>query len=151
MVGSFNCHQGRCGRIACLGGEFVEVTNRCSGAAWTSLGSYWVTSSLDLDSKTFFSRIRYGVIRPCGPNANVNPLEDCKPASGVLLTARRNTDGTVRISWPLTAAGFTLQENPDSSNPTGWIANSTMPMVVAQENVVTVTPTGTRYFRLISP
>jgi hypothetical protein len=104
-----------------------------------------------LSDKIFFSRIRYGVIRPCGPDANVNPLEDCKPASGVLLTARRNTDGTVRISWPLTAVGFSLQENPDPSNPVGWVSNTTTPTVEAQENVVTITATGTRYFRLISP
>ena len=29
--------------------------------------------------KIWFSRIQYGVIRVCGPQAGINPLEDCKP------------------------------------------------------------------------
>src|SRR5690606_13431112 len=30
-------------------------------------------------AKIFVSAVRYGVIRTCGPDAGVNPLEDCKP------------------------------------------------------------------------
>jgi hypothetical protein len=50
--------------------------------------------------KVFFSRIRYGVIRPCGPFAGVNPLADCKPvpvevAIGIVDTG----DGSVTITW----------------------------------------------------
>ena len=60
-----------------------------------------------LSDKIFISRIRYGVIRPCGPDANVNPLAECKPADDVLLVARRNPDGSIRLSWLTAAAGFT--------------------------------------------
>ncbi|MBN1420341.1 MAG: hypothetical protein JXP34_16290 [Planctomycetes bacterium] len=32
-----------------------------------------------LSGKIFFTTIRYGVIRPCGPFAGENPVEDCNP------------------------------------------------------------------------
>src|SRR4029079_3395029 len=99
-----------------------------------------------MSDKIFVSRVRYGVIRPCGPDANVNPLADCKPQL-VSLGDARNSDGTIRISWPTSATGFVLQEN-DTATATGWIVVTTAPVVVGNENVVTVTPSGRKFYRL---
>jgi hypothetical protein len=98
-------------------------------------------------AKIAISRLRYGVIRPCGPQANVNPLAECKPADDITISARRNADGTIRLSWPTAATGFVLQEN-NSVAPTGWTPVATAPTVEGAENVVTLTPTGTKFFRL---
>jgi hypothetical protein len=100
-------------------------------------------------AKIFITRLRYGVIRPCGPDANVNPLAECKPAEAITVSARRNTDGTIRISWPVAATGYVLQENNSVALPAGWTAFATPPTVEGAENVVTITPTGTKFYRLI--
>jgi hypothetical protein len=103
-----------------------------------------------LSDKIFVSRVRYGVIRPCGPDANVNPLEECKPPAAVTIAASRNADGTVRLSWAASPAGFTLQENTNAG-ATGWTASSATPVAEGTDNVVTVTPSGTKFFRLVKP
>ena len=36
-----------------------------------------------LEGKIFFSRVRYAVIRPCGPKAGANLLDSCKPALAI--------------------------------------------------------------------
>lgn len=51
--------------------------------------------------KIAISRVRYGIIRPCGPNALVNPLEECQPLPVDLnMTVSRLDDQTVRLAWP---------------------------------------------------
>jgi len=48
-----------------------------------------------------FSRIRYGVIRQCGPNAGVNPLEECKPLPVDLhLSIKQISPNVIQLSWP---------------------------------------------------
>jgi hypothetical protein len=101
--------------------------------------------------KVFFSNVRYAVIRPCGPNANVNELEDCKPPAAVSITARWNEDGTLRLSWPTAPAGYVLQENTNVAAAAGWIASTAAPTVVGAENVVNLTPSGTKFYRLVLP
>jgi hypothetical protein len=100
-----------------------------------------------VSDKVFFTRVRYGVIRPCGPDAGVNPLADCKPVL-VSLTATRNADGSVRVSWPASATGFALEENAALVSGT-WTAVTTKPTVVGNESVVTVTPDGRKFYRLV--
>jgi len=104
-----------------------------------------------VSDKVFFSRVRYGVIRPCGPQANVNPLAECKPPADVIITAGRNADGTVSLSWPTSAIGFLLQENDTITIQAAWKTNEIAPVIVGTNNVVSVTPTGTRFFRLAKP
>lgn len=97
-----------------------------------------------VSDKVFFSRVAYAVIRPCGPEAGVNALEECKP---VVIQAVRMSDGMVRISWPVSATGYKLQENDDVAGP-NWVDAAVTPVVVANENVVTVSASGTKFFRL---
>ncbi|HTG43912.1 MAG TPA: hypothetical protein VK633_05210 [Verrucomicrobiae bacterium] len=99
--------------------------------------------------KIFLSRVRYGVIRPCGPDANVNPLADCKPVV-VTLTGIRNSDGTIRLSWPIALGSFALQENNDVATSAGWQTVTTTPTVSGTDNVITITPAGKKFFRLVS-
>jgi hypothetical protein len=64
------------------------------------------------------------------------------------LTISRLTDGTLRISWPVSATGYTLQET--TALPGGWANSSAAVIVQGSENVVEVTPTGaTKFFRLL--
>jgi hypothetical protein len=102
-----------------------------------------------LSDKIFVSRVRYGVIRPCGPTANVNPLVDCKPTV-ISLLATHLSDGGVRISWPIAATGFSLEQN-DNATSVGWTTVATIPAIQQTENVVIVTPSGRKFYRLKSP
>jgi hypothetical protein len=99
--------------------------------------------------KIFFSRVRYAVIRPCGPKAGLNLLADCNPSAAPALGVRRNANGTLRFAWPSTASGFVLQESA-SISPSQWTAVSTAPVTEGNESVVTITAaaTSTRFYRL---
>jgi hypothetical protein len=98
--------------------------------------------------KVFFSRVRYAVIRPCGPQAGVNLLADVKFGDAPALKWRLNPDRTLRLAWPAAAEGFRLEETP-SLAPTTWTTVTGAPIVEANENVVTLTVTGTRFYRLV--
>jgi hypothetical protein len=68
-----------------------------------------------VSDKVFFSRVRYAVIRPCGPNAGVNQLTACKsPSLQVALNA-----GLVQLRWPWSYTGFHL-ERSDSLDAPNW-------------------------------
>ena len=71
-----------------------------AAARFTTSGKVWV------------SRVQYGVIRVCGSQAGVNPLEDCKPLPVPELSVERTLDGAVRLGWPVSADGFQLQSTP---------------------------------------
>lgn len=101
--------------------------------------------------KIFVSRVRYAVIRPCGPDAGVNALAACKPAPPVTISLAKNQDGTIQLSWPATATTFKLQESINLSAATNWVASALTPSVQGTNTTVKVTPTGRKYFRLISP
>lgn len=100
-----------------------------------------------LNNKIFFTRVRYAVIRPCGPAAGVNLLADCKPAGAPTLSASRTADGTVRFRWPTSATGFVLQET-ESLVPAQWRPVTTAPVVEGNDNVVSLKPAATRFYRL---
>ena len=55
-----------------------------------------------LSGKVFFSRVRYAVIRPCGPHAGENLLEGCgteEPPTGTkFVRGDSNADGTPNLS-----------------------------------------------------
>jgi len=55
----------------------------------------------------------------------------------------------VVISWPAPSTGFVLQENGDLTGATPWTAVTGTPTVIAGQNTLTLTRTGsTRFFRL---
>ncbi len=100
-----------------------------------------------LSGKVFFTRVRYAVIRPCGALAGVNLLEGCKPVTAPTLGIRQNADRTLALNWPTNAAGFALQTSTNLTSPQ-WVPVAAAPAVQGNQNVVTQTNTGTRFYRL---
>jgi hypothetical protein len=100
-----------------------------------------------LSDKIFFTKVQYGVIRPCGPKAGVNPLEDCKPAAPPSLSFQLTADKRIRLSWPATTEGLVLQATPSLGNPQ-WAPANVAPTVEGDEFVVTLLPAGTTFYRL---
>lgn len=97
--------------------------------------------------KVFFSRISYAVIRPCGETAGVNLLDDCKPVGAPTLLAVLGPNKMIRFSWPAGAVDFILEESATLSPPE-WVSANLTPSAEGDENVVRISPNGTRYFRL---
>jgi hypothetical protein len=94
------------------------------------------------------TRVRYAVIRPCGPLAGVNLLEGCKPITDVTLAFARSGNSVV-LSWPAAATGFVVQGTAALTDPQ-WGAVDAPVEVVGGQNVVTVPiGPGTQFFRLI--
>jgi len=100
--------------------------------------------------KIFVSRLRYAVIRPCGPNAGKNALEDCKPVISPPLTVSRTPDGKIRLSWPANAAGFALDGTGDVVTPNWQPVNAT-PVTEGDTTSVTLDVGVTTYYRLMKP
>ncbi|HIG30664.1 MAG TPA: hypothetical protein EYQ50_23845 [Verrucomicrobiales bacterium] len=102
-----------------------------------------------LTDKIFFSRIRYAIIRPCGPSAGINLLEDCKPPVSATLSISRSGSDSVRVSWPLNATDFTL-EGTGQLNPPAWTPSTQIPEFSEEDQFVILPATGESYFRLKS-
>lgn len=105
----------------------------------------------DVQGKIAITRVRYAVIRPCGPTAGVNLLEECKPPpTDVSLTIAR-VGNDVQLSWPAAVEGFQVQGAADLGNPQWGVLNVTIE-VVGDQNIATLPiGTGTQYFRLFGP
>lgn len=101
----------------------------------------------DVLAKIAVTRVRYGVIRPCGPLAGVNPLEDCKPVTDVPLGIARAGDSVV-LSWPATATGFVVQATPSLTDPQWSVVDATIEIVGDQQVVTLPAGPDTRFFRL---
>lgn len=98
-------------------------------------------------AKIAVTRVRYGVIRPCGPLAGVNPLVDCQPITEVTLAFER-AGNNLRLSWPAAATGFVIQATP-TLVPAAWSVVEATIEVLGDRQVATL-PLGaeTRFFRL---
>ncbi len=97
--------------------------------------------------KVCFTRVRYAVIRPCGPNAGVNLLADCKPSDTPHLAVSLGANKTVRFVWLASAAGFVLQETDNLTAPK-WTPVAGAPVTEGENNVATVSISSTRFYRL---
>jgi hypothetical protein len=89
------------------------------------------------------SRIRYAVIRPCGPTAGQNPL-----SSKATLTAGPDTNGLLRVTWPNRAPQAVLDSAPTLSG--AWSAFNGTPTIEGTQSVVRFGPTNanSQFFRL---
>ncbi|MFN0130218.1 MAG: hypothetical protein ACKV19_26445 [Verrucomicrobiales bacterium] len=98
-----------------------------------------------VDGKIAFSRVRYAVIRDCGPEAGVNLLESAKPT----LTVERTEGNLVRLRW-IAGHNWQLQFN-DTLTPANWQPMTEDPIVENFQNVLDLAPGGppARYFRLV--
>jgi hypothetical protein len=101
--------------------------------------------------KVAITRLRYAVIRPCGPKAGENLLAECKPPAEVSLAASRAADGKVVLSWPADAEGFVLQSVASMGGL--WENMTDAPVADGERLTVTVTvaTAGSRFYRLAKP
>ena len=96
-----------------------------------------------VSGKIYFSRVRYAVIRPCGPLAGVNRLAECHHPT---LRIRREA-GNARLSWTTDVEGWTLETTADLASP-NWTTVPELVVVEGDEYVVVTPANGTAFFRL---
>ena len=98
----------------------------------------------ECDSPIHISRVRYSVIRPCGPTAGQNLL-----SNPVALTAAPDTNSLVRLSWPYRAPQAVLQAAPTLGG--AWSPFAGTPVVEGgDQSVLRFGPTNaaSQFFRL---
>lgn len=98
------------------------------------------------NNKVFFSRVRYGVLRPCDVTG-FNPLAACKPVVNPAVSFSRGAKGALTLSWPLSAADFVLEQTGTLVSP-NWVGVLGTPAVGATAISVTLTPNAATFFRL---
>jgi len=96
-----------------------------------------------VSGKIFFSRVRYAVIRPCGPFAGVNRLEECRPQS--LFIQRDGSN--VRLSWTSSLDDWALETTDNLSTP-NWQPVPGVPLMNGDERYMLVPIAGKAFFRL---
>ena len=93
----------------------------------------------------YFTRVRYAVIRPCGPMAGVNLLEDCKPPT---LSGGLRLGNSLTLSWTTNVSGYAVQMKTDLAQPQ-WTDVVVTPSTQGDQYVVTLPLTNTQaFFRL---
>ena len=94
--------------------------------------------------KIFFSRVRYAVIRPCGPYAGINLLADHK--SPTLRINYLPAVNKVSLSWTNTLEGWSVQKSDGAS---GWQTVTNQPTVQSGNWVLPLDANeATSFFRL---
>jgi len=103
-----------------------------------------------LSDKIFVSRVRYGVVRSCGPDAGQNPLADCMPPVIPTLTAGLASDPVqLELRWPADTTGYTLQKAESLGAP-DWQPVPELPVIDGDSRVLRLSPSGPSYYRLVS-
>ena len=93
----------------------------------------------------YFTRVRYAVIRPCGPMAWVNLLEGCKPAT---LRGGLSVGNNLSLSWTTNAVGYAVQMKTDLAQAQ-WTSVAVTPSTQGDQYVVTLPLTNSQaFFRL---
>ena len=101
-----------------------------------------------LSDKIHFTRIRYGVLRPCGPFAGINPLEDCKPQEAPTLMLALDDTGTITLQWAGDSTSFTLESTPELLEA-AWTPIDATPILSNGISSITLPPEApSAYFRL---
>jgi hypothetical protein len=104
------------------------------------------------DNKIFVSRVRYTVIRPCGPLQGVNLLEDCRPAEPPVLGFMRSASDVIRLSWPVALEGFALEQSSSLDTPV-WEPVTLTPELEGDNHVISLPlpVSGSTFYRLVHP
>lgn len=97
--------------------------------------------------KIFFTKIQYGVIRPCGPLKGINPLEECKPAESPTLSIGWTESGEILLQWPSGSTAFQLESTADISSNT-WTPMPSDPAIADGIASVSIPASETTFFRL---
>jgi hypothetical protein len=92
----------------------------------------------------YFTRVRYAVIRPCGPMAGVNLLEGCKPP----VLHPSVTPGSFSLAWSTNAVDYTVQMTTNLTQPQ-WTGVPVALSTQGNQYVLTLPLTNTQsFFRL---
>jgi hypothetical protein len=125
--------------------EIADMQFRGVNQGPQAAARFVTTDSGDVQAKIPVTRVRYGVIRPCGPLAGVNPLEGCKPVS----MEYEKTGTSLKLSWPSVAEGnYVVESTPSLSEPNWTVTNLTVEVVGGRKVVTVPIGTGAQYFRL---
>jgi hypothetical protein len=101
-----------------------------------------------VSDKVYFTSVRYAVIRPCGPQAGVNLLEECKPVDIQLEFTFDSTTG-LRLSWPMGTGNGVVQETTDLTTAE-WSPVVDTPQEVDGFYVLEISPGAeSRFYRLM--
>ena len=101
-----------------------------------------------LTGKIPITRLRYAVIRPCGPTQGKNLLESCKPVTSPTLVVERRSGGKVRFAWPVAVAGFGIESTEKLGGV--WQPLAVALTVDGSSNVVEITPDAVNgFYRLV--
>jgi hypothetical protein len=94
-----------------------------------------------VSDKIFFSRVQYAVIRPCGPEAGVNLLSECKnPPLGASIEG-----GSLKLRWSVSYTGYKLEATGSLDGTPVWTEVADAPVLQGNTFVVTQ-PIGTAGF-----
>lgn len=97
--------------------------------------------------KIFVTRVRYALIRPCGPHASENRLESCRPVDSPQLSITPEAPGVVLLRWPTAAQAFALEQGSSLSVP-DWQPVTEAPALVGDDYQLRVSLDTTSFFRL---
>ena len=99
-----------------------------------------------VSGKIFFTRVRYAVIRPCGPMAQVNRLAECQHPT--VHPATEAAGKTLKIAWTTDVEGWLLEATNDLAGGV-WSPVDDPVVVEGDEWVLRVPLSGrARFFRL---
>lgn len=100
-----------------------------------------------VSGKIFFTRVRYAVIRPCGPMAQVNRLAECAHPT-LHSTIEPGGGRMIKLSWTKEVEGWTLESTHDLGAAV-WSA-VVEPVVLEGDEWVVRVPmgNGAEFFRL---
>ncbi len=93
-------------------------------------------------------RVRYAVIRPCGPSASQNQLDSYQVTS---LSAVPDTNGLMRLTWPYREPQLIIQGATTLPGTWGTFTGTPIP-AEGEDAVVRLSPTNnSQFFRLYRP
>ncbi len=90
----------------------------------------------------YLTRLRYAVIRPCGPNAGLNLLEACKPP---ILRPVISLGNNFSLSWTTNAVGRVVQMTTNLAQPQ-WAEVAVTPSKQGDQYIVTLPLTNSQAF-----
>jgi hypothetical protein len=135
------------------GGSAANDIAQWNGSSWSSLGSgmNYAVYALAASGGTLYAG---GIFTTAGTNVSAYAAMAHLPVPPTLSII---ADGAnVVVTWPDAATGFTtgytLESATDLLPPVAWQTNSTAPIVIGGQNVITNPITGSQqFFRLFNP
>ncbi len=147
-VSGYNTNRGEIFSVNTDGTGFksLHAFSTTSGTKSTNTDGAFPSTQLVYSGNTLYGMANYGGLYGVGTIFSLSlPIE---PPQLTMTSAGTN----VLLAWPTNATGFTLEFASNLVSPTVWNTNSTAPVVINQQNVVTNSISGTQmFYRLSQP